>query len=168
MGSFAQLCPILCGSIDCGPPGSSVHGILQARILEWDAVSYARGSSWPKDRTCVFCVSCIDRWILYHQRHQFRGFLDKPNSDEREGTEIIDVAVYSFSHKDLTALALTAFLESESLDASCLFLTWVLCLEVCHATSVYALVLSYPALKGSSLPVQILLPTASFGLTCFT
>ena len=39
-----QLCPTLCDPLDCGPPGSSVHGILQARILEWVAISFSRGS----------------------------------------------------------------------------------------------------------------------------
>ena len=52
--------------VDCSPPASSVHGIFQARILEWVAISFSRGSSWPRDRTCVFCVSCIGRQILYH------------------------------------------------------------------------------------------------------
>ena len=42
---FAQSCPTLCSSMDCSPPGSSVHGILQARILEWVAISSSRGSS---------------------------------------------------------------------------------------------------------------------------
>ena len=46
------------------PPGSSVHGILQARILEWVAISYFRGSSWPRDWTCVSRVSCIGRRVL--------------------------------------------------------------------------------------------------------
>ena len=41
----------------CGPPASSVHGILQARILEWVAMPSSRGSSWPKDRTCVSCIA---------------------------------------------------------------------------------------------------------------
>ena len=45
--------------MDCSPPGSSVHGISQARILEWVAISSSRGSSWPGDRTHLFCVSCI-------------------------------------------------------------------------------------------------------------
>ena len=40
-------------------PGSSVHGISQARILEWVAISSSRGSSWPKDRTCISGISCI-------------------------------------------------------------------------------------------------------------
>ena len=41
----AQSCPCLCGPVDCSLPGSSAHGILQARILEWGALSYSRGSS---------------------------------------------------------------------------------------------------------------------------
>ena len=48
--------------LDCSSPGSSVRGILQARILEWVAVSFSRGSSWPRDRTCV---SCTGRRVLY-------------------------------------------------------------------------------------------------------
>ena len=53
-------------SMNCSPSGSSVRGILQARILEWVAVSSSRGSSQPRDQICVFCVSCIGRQILYH------------------------------------------------------------------------------------------------------
>ena len=49
----AQSCPTLCDPVDCSPPGSSVHGILQARILEWVAISFSRGSSRPRDRTQV-------------------------------------------------------------------------------------------------------------------
>ena len=47
-----QLCLTLCDPMDCSPPGSSVHGILQARILEWVAISSSRGSSQPRDQTC--------------------------------------------------------------------------------------------------------------------
>ena len=43
--------------MDCGSPGSSVHGILQARILEWLAISFSRGSSWPRDQTQVSCLA---------------------------------------------------------------------------------------------------------------
>ena len=50
----------------CSLPGSSVHGIFQARILEWVAISYSRGSSQARDRTCVSCISCIGLQILYH------------------------------------------------------------------------------------------------------
>ena len=49
----AQLCPILCDSIDCSLTGSSVYGILQARILEWAAISFSRGSSRPRNGTGV-------------------------------------------------------------------------------------------------------------------
>ena len=45
--------------MDCSPPGSSVHGIFQARILEWVAIFYSKGSSRGRDRTRVSCVSCI-------------------------------------------------------------------------------------------------------------
>ena len=49
-----------------GPPGSSVHGIFQAKILAWAAISYFRGSSQPRDWTCVFWVPCVGRHILFH------------------------------------------------------------------------------------------------------
>ena len=49
----AQSCPTLCDPVDCSPPGSSVHGILQARVLEWVAISFSRGSSRPRDQTHV-------------------------------------------------------------------------------------------------------------------
>ena len=53
---------LFCNLTDCSSPGSSVHGILQARILEWVAISFSRGSSWPRDQ---ICSSLIGRWILY-------------------------------------------------------------------------------------------------------
>ena len=59
----AQSCRILCNPISCGPPGSPVHGILQARILEWVAISSSRGSSQPRDQTHI---ACIGRRILSH------------------------------------------------------------------------------------------------------
>ena len=62
-----QLCMTFCNPIDCSPPGSSDHRILQARILEWVAISSSRGSSWPRGWTHISHVSCIGRWILYHQ-----------------------------------------------------------------------------------------------------
>ena len=48
-----QSCPALCDSMDCSPPGSSVHWVLHARILEWIAMPSSRGSSWPKDWTSI-------------------------------------------------------------------------------------------------------------------
>ena len=52
----AQLCPTLCDPMDSSPPGSSVHGILQARILVWLAIPFSRGYSQPRDRTWVSCI----------------------------------------------------------------------------------------------------------------
>ena len=49
----AQLCPALCDPVCCSPPGSSVHGILQAGVLEWVAIAFSRGSSQPRNRTQV-------------------------------------------------------------------------------------------------------------------
>ena len=53
----AQLCPTLCDPMDYSPPGSSVLGILQARILEWVAIPFSKGSSQPRDRTQVSCIA---------------------------------------------------------------------------------------------------------------
>ena len=52
-GEVAQSCPTLCDPVDCNLLDFSVRGILQARILEWIAISFSRGSSWPRDRTQV-------------------------------------------------------------------------------------------------------------------
>ena len=71
--SVFQLCLTLCDPMNCrlhrSPPGSSVHGILQARILEWIAMPSFRGSSWPRNWTPVSYVFCINRRhsvILYN------------------------------------------------------------------------------------------------------
>ena len=53
----AQSCPTLCDPMDCSPTDSSIHGIPQARILEWGAISFSRGSSRPRDRTQVACIA---------------------------------------------------------------------------------------------------------------
>ena len=60
----AQSCLTLCDPVDCSPPGFSVHGILQARILEWVAISFSRGSSWARDRSWVSHITgrCFTLW----------------------------------------------------------------------------------------------------------
>ena len=67
MSEVAQSSPTLCNPVDCSPPGSSVHGILQARILEWVAISFSRGSSQPRDRTQVSCIKgrCFNLWARW-------------------------------------------------------------------------------------------------------
>ena len=75
-----QSCPTLWDPMDCSLPSSSVHGILQARTLEWGASSFSRGSSWPRNWTCISCISCIGRRVLYHQCHlgsQIQGYLSQ-------------------------------------------------------------------------------------------
>ena len=53
----AQLCPTLYDPMDCSLPGSSVHGIFQARVLEWVSISFSRGSSQSRDQTCVSSIA---------------------------------------------------------------------------------------------------------------
>ena len=55
----AQSCPTLCNPMDCSLPGSSVHGIFQAIVLEWIAISFSRGSAQPRNQTWVSCI--VDR-----------------------------------------------------------------------------------------------------------
>ena len=63
----AQSCPTLCFPMDCSPPGSSIHEIFQARILEWVTMSFSRASSQPRDQTLVL----LHRGqTLYHLSHQ--------------------------------------------------------------------------------------------------
>ena len=64
--SVAQSCPTFCDPMDCSLPDSSICGIFQVRILEWVAISFSRGSSQSRDGTCVSCIFCIGRQILYH------------------------------------------------------------------------------------------------------
>ena len=68
----------LCDRMDCSPPSSSVHGIFQARILEWVAISSSRGSSCPRDQTCVPCICCSGRQIPY------LGSPEEPGKEQRE------------------------------------------------------------------------------------
>ena len=67
--SVTQSCPALCHPMDCSPSGSSVHGILQARRLEWVAISSSRGSSLPRDQTQVSRVSCVAGKFFYRLNH---------------------------------------------------------------------------------------------------
>ena len=65
--SVTQLCPALCDPWTVSPPGSSVHEIPLARILEWVAMPFSRGSSQPRDRTQVSCIAGRFLTILSHQ-----------------------------------------------------------------------------------------------------
>ena len=78
--SIAQSCLTLRDPKGCSPPGSSVHGISQARTLQWVAMSSSCGSCWHRDQTCVCYVSCTSRGILYHYEQLNVNILD--NLDE--------------------------------------------------------------------------------------
>ena len=82
-----QSCLTLCNPMNCNLPGSSIHGIFQARVLEWVAISF-RGSSRPRDRTQV---SHIVSKMLYHLSHQGDYTRQRVNKSHelQNGTESI-------------------------------------------------------------------------------
>ena len=63
-GEVTQSCLTLCDPTECSLPGSSIHGIFKARVLEWVAISFFKGSSWPRDRTQVSHIvgRCFTVW----------------------------------------------------------------------------------------------------------
>ena len=65
---------LFCDPMDCSPPGSSAHGVFQARILEWVAISYSMGTSWPRDWTQVSCIIPPMWENLTQQNHQILVF----------------------------------------------------------------------------------------------
>ena len=81
--SVAKLCLTICDPMDCSPPSSSVHGVFQARILEWVATSSSRGSSQTRDWTRI---SCTGRWILYHWATREAQLVTIPESSEPDET----------------------------------------------------------------------------------
>ena len=64
----AQSCPTVCNPMDCSTPSFSAHGLLRARILEWVAIPFSRGSSLPRDR--IWVSSIAGRFFIYHLSHQ--------------------------------------------------------------------------------------------------
>ena len=73
-----QSFPTFCNPMDHSLLGSSVYGISQARILEWVAISFSRGSSWIRNQTHV---SCVGRWILYHWERSGRQSKGEQEAD---------------------------------------------------------------------------------------
>ena len=73
----------------CSPPDPSVHGILQARTLKQVAMPSSRGSYPPRDQTHVPCVSCIGKWVLYHQC--YLGSLKEEKGDIINNFRAIDL-----------------------------------------------------------------------------
>ena len=114
-----QLCPTLCDPMDSNAPGSSVHGILQTRILEWVAIPSSRGSSQSKDRTHVSCLlhwqvdslllapSIIIRWgggypVLISHKAEVPRLVNQLRQ-KRFRTQIFCLHIYSFQHTEILA-----------------------------------------------------------------
>ena len=91
-----QLCLTLCEPMDCSLPGSSVRGILQARILEWIAISFSRGSSWPRDWTQVSRIAGRHftdwPWIFYRIK-MFENY----STSQFQGTSLVAQTVKHLS-----------------------------------------------------------------------
>ena len=82
----AQSCPTLCDPMDCSPPRFSVHGIFQAGVLEWVAISFSRESYRPRDRTQV---SRIVNKMLYHLSHQGSNTSRRDGEGDLKGRNMI-------------------------------------------------------------------------------
>ena len=93
----AQLCLTLCDPMDCSPSGSSIHGIFQARILEWVVISFSRGSSQPRDWTQVSCIASrfFTVWatgnLLCNMRKPLSGYWDWQGGHWEEAEPELDV-----------------------------------------------------------------------------
>ena len=75
LAASLQSCPTLCNSVDCSPPGSSVPGILQARTLEWVAISFSNAWKWKVKVKSLSCVwSSVTPWTAAHQAPPSMGF----------------------------------------------------------------------------------------------
>ena len=94
VSEVAQPCLILCDPMDCSLPGSSLHGILQARVLEWVAISFSRGSSRPRDWTPVSCIAGR-RFNLWATREALSFFKSQPESHTSEMASPLTLHLYS-------------------------------------------------------------------------
>ena len=125
----------LCDPIDCSPPGSSVHGILQARILECVALASSRGSSQPRDQTHISYVSCIGRrvFFFYHWCHL--------------GSQLKLVIVYVFSSSGLNRKNTV----STSREKNCIKERWTLLIEILMTGHTLANYISSPGAGNQAL-----------------
>ena len=90
VGEVTQSCPTLCYLMDCTLPGSSIHRIFQVRILEWIAISFSRGSSWPRNQTqashtsgrlfTIWATREAQKWVAEHGKGRIFSFILKSDS----------------------------------------------------------------------------------------
>ena len=119
-----QSCPTFCDPRVCSPPGPSVHGILQARIVEWVAISFSRGSFLARDATCVSRVSCIGRWVLYLLSHQGSPILSLSHTHTHTHTHTHALFQIPFRYRLLQDIIKFPVLFSRSLF-SCYLLLYI-------------------------------------------
>ena len=122
--SVTKSCLTLCNSMDCSPPGCSVHGILQARILAWVAISFSRASSQCRDQTQVSQVSGIGRWILYQwweRKYHTENHSLHFQADSTSITAVKDYCIFSsLKHHKFIILELPGFQQwSRGLKSRC-------------------------------------------------
>ena len=120
-----QLCPTLCNPMDWSSPGSSVHGILQARILEWVAIAFSRRSSWPSDQTQVSHIAdrfftiwatrealcsiriCQICHIFYYRlqplQHKSWWLVEWWGSPEKTTEKVIQLVMYRVEYREVAA-----------------------------------------------------------------
>ena len=102
----AQECRTLCYPVDCGPPGSSVHGILQVRILEWVAISFSRGSYRPRDWTQHYRQSLCH---LSHEGSLVIMVINKNNNYQVSGAHSVPSTLHRPSHLIFTTVLRSRF-----------------------------------------------------------
>ena len=103
-----QLCPTLCDHLDCSLPGFSIHGIFQARVLEWFAISLSRGSSQPRDRTQVSHIAgrCFTLWATR----------EAPNRREWTTKWMLTIITFQEMYGVAQILVLNKIIQDWSLD----------------------------------------------------
>ena len=111
--------------MDCSLPGSLVHGIFQTRVLEWVAVSFSRGPSWPRDWTQVSCIALLYR--LNHQRSCFPGFTRElnPKFNFRKSNKLFKVLFIIHFRGAVTWLLTLVMLSPSPRSFLWFFLNWV-------------------------------------------
>ena len=99
----AQSCLTLCNSMDCSPPASSVHGIFQARILEWVAITSSRGSFQPRNQTCIFYTG---RQILHHCTtwEALSYIIGRENQELEPDKTILTVVMIGYVNSDVSSV----------------------------------------------------------------
>ena len=97
----AQPCPTLCNPMDSSRPGSSVHGIFHAIVLEWTAISSSRGASWPSNQTHFTCIGrlIVCHWATLPRDTYYECYLHVASSSSLSGTnrQIIYSSIHSFT-----------------------------------------------------------------------